>query len=276
MGCLNERLVKDIKEDLPLLSADREKELGIIIQDSKDASNVEDAVAELVQHNLRLALKEANRYSRNYGIDLEELYSAGRLGLVKAAYGYNPVKYNTRFSTYATSWVRQGIREILHGNSSVKIPVHIINGMYKKNQVLGHSTEEMSNEEVREELGLTEDQMDRINKAKISTFSLNTPMENSKGESDSTYADIVPDDNAEIPGQNDLTDVRYDYLEEAMAELDETSREILKSQILDSDKTKLSDLGERYGMSGERVRQIKAKALKALKKKILYRMSLNR
>jgi DNA-directed RNA polymerase sigma subunit (sigma70/sigma32) len=90
-----------------------------------------------------------------------------------------------------------------------------------------------------------------------------------------TIGDLMPDEHAEIPGDNGVTDSRYDYLEEAMSELDDMSKDIVMSQILRADKVKLSDLGDKYGITGERVRQIKKKALDQLKQKIVYRMRIN-
>jgi RNA polymerase primary sigma factor len=270
--------LKEVKE-LPLLTAAREKELGSTIQKFKQGSQKDSAIVELVEHNLRLAVKEAYKYARRSNVAVDELYNAGRAGLVRAAHDYNPIKYNTRFSTYATPWIRQGIREVIHGNSPVKIPLHIINGLYKKNRAVEENGK-MTDAELRDELELTEAQLERINKAHISSVSLNMPVgrhanDHSSAGENSTLGDIMPDDNAEIPGNSELDDPRYDFLTDAMGELDEMSQDIVKAQILDADKTKLSDLGDRYGISGERVRQIKEKALKKLKKKIVCRMSVS-
>ncbi len=95
----------------------------------------------------------------------------------------------------------------------------------------------------------------------------------SKGENVSTLADFIADENAKIPGESDMTDPRYDFLEEAMSELDEVSREILHAQIMADEKVFLHTLAQKHGITSERVRQIKAKALLTLKKKIVCKMS---
>ena len=270
----SETFLKDIKT-LPLLTAKRERELGIIIQKHKPGKQKSAAIVELVEHNIKLAVSEAYSYSRRSSVPVEELYNAGKVGLIRAAYDYNPQKFNTRFSTYATPWIRQGIREIIHGNGPVKIPLHIINGLYRKKRAV-ESNGEMTDKQIRNKLELTQAQLDRINKANVSSISLNTPL-SAGHEKDgfATLGDVLPDANARIPGEDGLNDSRYDFLFDAMDELDEVSRDIVKSQVLNADKVKLSDLGSKYGITGERVRQIKEKALRQLKKKIVCCMSLN-
>jgi RNA polymerase sigma factor (sigma-70 family) len=273
---MDTNFISNIK-DLPLLTAEREKELGKIIQKFKKGKKKDEAIIELVEHNIRLAINEAYKYSRMSSVPIDELYSAGRAGLIRAAYDYNPVKFKTRFSTYATPWIRQGIRETIHGNSPVKIPMHIVNGLYRKNKAV-EANGDMSNGELCKELELTEAQLDKINKAHISSVSLNMPL-SPHGSYESgdhlTLGDVMPDPDANIPGEDGLDDPRHDFLMEAMGELDEMSQEIIKAQILNADKTNLSDLGERFCISGERVRQIKDNALNQMKKKIVYRMSIN-
>lgn len=259
-------------QDLPLLNAVREKELGSTIQKGEDDKDKDEAVTELVQHNLKLVVNEAFRYAQCSSVAVEELYNAGRSGLVKAAYKYNPIQFNTRFSTYATPWIRQGMREAIHGDSPVKVPLHIINGMYRKNRAI-EGNSDISDEEIREELEVTEVQMDRINKAQVSSISLDMPV---GGEDETTtIGDLMTDNEAKIPGDIGVDDPRYEFLSEALEELDGMSKEVIMAQILSADKTKLSDLGEKYGLTGERIRQIKDKALSKLKKKIMFRMRIN-
>ena len=264
--------VKEIK-DLPFLTAERELELGTIIQTQEDSKQKSEAIVELVEHNLRLVLKEAFKYSHVSSVPVEELYNAGRLGLIRAAYKYNPVEFKSRFSTYATPWIQQGMRESIHSNGPVYIPLHIINGKYRKNRMIEENGD-MTDAQIMGELSLTAIQLERINMANVSSVSLNATVGNDNDDT-TTVGDLMADESAEIPGVNGIEDQRYEYLEDAMSELDDMSKEIIMSQILYADKVKLSDLGKRYGISGERVRQIKTNALAKLKKKIQCRMSLN-
>ena len=255
----------------PLLSAKREIELAKIIQDSDNQVEIDDAITELFQSNLRLVAKEANKYcNKYYNIDFEELYNNGRMGLLKATYDYNPEKYNTRFSTYAFLWIKKYVRDVVYGNSPVKIPSNVINAAYRKNKILEFNSKKTKSE-IQKELGVTDSQMKHIDMARISSISLNQQINES--ESDETFSSVIMDENADIPGEIKRVDPRYDFMEESLNELDDMSRDIVTMQILMEDKVKLSDIGIKYGITGERVRQIRQKALKKLRKKIECKMA---
>ena len=267
--------LKDVK-DLPLLTAEREHELGAIIQKRKSGEQKFAAITELIEHNMKLVVKEAYNYSRCSSVSVEELYNAGRVGLVIAVNKYNPKEFGTRFSTYATPWIRQGMREAVHGDSPVKIPLHIINGKYRKNKAL-EGNENLTEAELREELDVTVAQMDKINLANVSGLSLDMTVSsaNDSGGENTTIGDLIPDRGATIPGEVGFNDHRLDYLADAFDELDEVSKDIVKHQVMSADKVKLSELGKKHGVSGERIRQIKMKALQKLKDNISYRMVCN-
>jgi len=262
---------KDIK-DLPLLTAKRERELGIAIRKNDSQSKKDLALVELIESNLKLAAKEAIRYSRVSKASVEELYNGGRVGLIRAANDYDPEQYNTRFSTYATIWIRRGIRDVVYGESPVTVPHNVINGLYRKNKAIGLN-KKISNADLKKEIKVTDAQLTAINKANVTSISLNMTLDNSKGENVSTLADLIEDEKAVIPGESDMVDPRYDFLEEAMSELDEVSREIIHAQIMADEKVILYTLAQKHGITSERVRQIKAKALSTLKKKIICKMS---
>lgn len=267
--------LKDIK-DLPLLTAGRERELGTTIQKYKSGNKRDQAVIELVNHNLKLVGKEASKYSKSSKVDLEELYNAGKVGLIKAAYRYDPT-FKTRFSTYAIPWIRLGMREVVHADSPVKIPLHVINGLYHKNKAL-EKNGDMTEEELKDSLDITDAQMDKIHKAKITSIPLNSPLGDGDGDGDSstvTFGEIIPDANAVIPGEDGLTDPRHDFLNKVMDELDDMSRDIIESQIINDEKSTLQDLGAKYNVTGERIRQIKASALESMKLKMVGLMRTN-
>jgi RNA polymerase sigma-32 factor len=268
---MNDITFKDIK-DLPLLTAKRERELGMMIRKNESASKKDLALVELIESNLKLVSKEAIRYARVSKASLEELYNGGRVGLIRAAYDYDPEQYNTRFSTYATIWIRRGVREVVYSNAPVKIPRNVINGLYRKNKALGIERG-LSNDKLKEEINVTDAQLNAINKANITSISLNMTLDNHGDERNTTLSDLIADENAKIPGESDLVDPRYDFLQEAISELDDLSRDIVNSQIVSDQKINLSELAAKYGISSERVRQIKAKALSQLKKKIVCKMS---
>jgi len=277
--------IKDINNK-PLLSSERERALSIIIQDRvsihsriKDISKRKkaekedcifgNAIEEITTHNLRLVLKEAFRFSKATGVSTKDLIGAGNLGLVKAAYLYDAEKHNTKFSTYATYWIRQSMFEAIHASGIVKIPVHILNGRYRHNKLM--EAKDFTDKEIMEEMEISEKQLFRIRDANVSSISLDQEIpwgENSV----STVGDFIADEKAVDPSHGISSQDQYGYLYEAMNELDDVSKDIISAQILSDDKVQLRQLGEKYGKSGERIRQIREKALRSLRKKIEYKM----
>jgi len=260
---------------MSLLTSERERELSAIIKNNETNSKNE-ALVELIESNSRLVAKESIRYSKISRESIDDLYSSGRVGLIEAAYNYDPCQYDTRFSTYATYWIKKEIIETLTSSAPVKIPSNIAYGLHKKNKIInGNGMDNLSRESIKKQINVTESQMNAIDKAKVSFISLNADIDNSKISS-LTFADLIEDKNAKIPGHTDFKDCRYDYLEKAIAELDDLSRDIIYSQIVSEDKITLSEIASKYGITSERVRQIKDKALSSLKKKIISKMSLDK
>lgn len=262
-------------QNLPLLSAEREFELGRAIQEVKSKKAKDDAIIELVEHNLRLVINEARKYSKKSSVSLEELYCCGREGLIKAAFNYNPVKYKTRFSTYAVQWIKQGIRKSIYKSDAVKIPAHIINGLYRKNKLIEQHGD-LPNRKIKKMLKVTDAQLDKINKANVSSVSIDKPIcgtRNSSLDGIMTLSEVIPDGHAKIPGTDFIKDPRMEYLGEAINELDNMSKDILFSQIMGDEKVKLRELGLKYKVTGERIRQLKQKALKHLRSSIEEKMS---
>ena len=118
---------------------------------------------------------------------------------------------------------------------------------------------------------ISEKQLFRIRDANVSSVSLD--QEISWGENSvSTVGDFIADEKAVDPSHGISSQDQYSYLYEAMGELDDVSKDIISAQLLSDDKVQLRQLGEKYGKSGERIRQIREKALKSLRKKIQYKM----
>lgn len=270
---MNEQNFFNEIKDLPLLSKEREAELGKTIQSYKSGVRKESAIVELYEHNLKLVINEAYKYSKMSSLDVVELYNAGRVGLIKAIYGYNPEKFKTKFSTYAIPWIKQGMRDAIKKITPAKIPVHIVNGAYRLNKLSENG--DVSDEEAKDKLDLTQRQLDKIHLANtVSSVSIDEDIEFSSNGSSTTLGDIIADPRAVIPGQHKLNSPIYDCMRESLEELDEMSRDIVLAQEYNDEKTILKDLGEKYGMTGERIRQIKAKALDTLKFSIAAKMNM--
>ena len=152
--------IEEVK-DVPLLTITRERELLKTICSFKGGKRREMAIEELVKHNLRWAAKQAFYYSHRCAIDVQELYSAAKSGLVKAALMFDP-KFKTRFSTYATPWIQQRIKELIYHSAPVKIPIHVINGVIKhKKMVNENDGVDVSDDAIQEELDITTTAVDK-------------------------------------------------------------------------------------------------------------------
>lgn len=280
--------IQDINNK-PLLSSERERILSKTIQDRiavhsrikdenkrREAENADSifgqAVEELTTHNLRLVIKEAFRFSRATGVSPKDLIGAGNIGLMKAAYLYDAATHNTKFSTYATYWIRQAMFETVHTSGVVKVPIHILNGRHRHNKLM--EAKDLSDKELMEEMEISEKQLQRIRDANISVVSLDQEVSWNGGEDDNvtTIGDFIADEKAVDPSQGAVSQDQYNYLYEAMDELDDMSKDIVSAQILADDKVQLRELGKKYGKTGERIRQIREKALQSLRKKIEYKM----
>jgi RNA polymerase sigma factor (sigma-70 family) len=279
--------IKDIN-DKPLLSFDQETALSKTIQarmavhskiedeDKRKESEKADsvlgkAIDDLTTHNLRLVIKEAFKFSRATGVSPKDLIGSGNLGLIKAAYLYDAAEHGTRFSTYATYWIRQAMFEAIHTSGVVKIPIHILNGRHRHNKLLEEGV--IDDQDVMDEMDINEKQLQRIRDANVSVVSLD--QEVSWGSDDdhaSTIGDFIADEKAIDPSQGAVSQDQYRYLYEALDELDEMSKDIVTAQLMSDDKVQLRELGKKYGKTGERIRQIREKALQSLRKKIEYKM----
>jgi len=278
--------VKEI-ESKPLLTKDQELELAKTIQsrlafhakikDEEDRKAEEQkdsvlgqALETLTVHNLKLSIKEAFTFSKNTGVNVQELIGAGNLGLMKAAYLYNPVEFNTRFATYATYWIRQAMFEVVHGNGIISVPIHILNGKFRHNKLIEQGV--TNSKTLMRELEVNKDGLKRIRDSNVSILSLDQEINthsDSQGDSGiSTLGDLLPDEKAADPSKEASDKDKYNYLYEAMEELDDMSKDIISAQILQDDKIQLRELGKKYGVTGERIRQIRVMALNKLRKKI--------
>lgn len=273
----------------PLLTYEQESALSKTIQarlalyshieaeeDRREEENKDEvlgkAIEELTTYNLRLVIKEAFKFSKATGVSPKDLIGSGNIGLITAAYKYNSEDFNTRFSTYATYWIRQAMFETIHTSGIVKVPIHILNGRHRHNKLLESGA--ISDEKIMEELEVTEVQLKRIRDANISVVSLDQEVSWHGGDEDNptTLSDFIPDDKAVDPSEGAVAQDQYRYLNEAMDELDDMSKDIVSAQILADDKVQLRELGKKYGKTGERIRQIREKALKKLRKKIEFKM----
>jgi len=250
---------------IPLLTPDQEIDLA-----AKIKRGDREARALMIRSNLRLVVKIAHDYA-NLGLPLLDLISEGNIGLMKAVERFDPAK-GGKLSTYGSWWIKQSIKRALANQSkTIRLPVHLVDKISKMRRIAMKLQEELgrepTDEELAEELGMTATRVRQMRLASIRPASLDAPI----GDDDSNnFSDLVEDENAITPYQ-DLEDKTVTgMLQEMVKHLDEREATILRYRFgLDggSEKT-LEEVGEKFGVTRERVRQIQNLALKKLRRMI--------
>ena len=226
---------------------------------------------QMIKANLRLVVKIAREYE-DYGMPLLDLINEGNMGLMKAVERFDPAK-GAKLSTYSSWWIKQAIKRALANQSkTIRLPVHVVDKLFhmrraavKLQEVLGR---EPTDEELGHELGLTAAKVAQLRTAAIRPASLEAPL----GDDDdsSRIADVVKDEGADTPYEQLEEKTNTDMLRELVATLDPREAEILRYRFgLDGDPEKtLEEVGVKFGVTRERIRQIQNIALKKLRKQI--------
>ena len=233
----------------------------------------EDAKQRLSMGNLRLVVSIAKKY-RNRGLSFLDLIQEGNAGLMKAVEKYE-YKRGYKFSTYATWWIRQGItRAIADQARTIRIPVHMIETMGKlrkiQKDILQDTGREATIEEVAERAGISVQECKRVIRVSKHPISLDRPI----GDSDDCYfGDFLEDKSAENPANISSNELLKEKITEVLDTLTDREREIicLRYGIGDGYTYTLEEVGRRFNVTRERVRQIEAKAIKKLQHPIRSR-----
>ena len=251
---------------LPVLSPEEERALALRLRDEGDV----DAARQLVLHNLRFVIHVARGYT-GYGLPLADLIQEGSIGLMKAVKRFDP-EVGVRLVSFAVHWIRAEIHEYVLRNwrivkmATTKAQRKLFFNLRKAKKRLGWMNEEEVNA-VAEDLGVTarevRDMESRLNQPDM-------PMEM---DFDDEEAPLSPMAYLSAPGADpapqleaeDYAQVRDARLQEALADLDERSRSILQQRWFAEPKRTLQELAEEFGVSGERIRQIEAAAMKKLR-----------
>jgi RNA polymerase primary sigma factor len=225
---------------------------------------------QMIKANLRLVVKIARDYD-GIGLPLLDLISEGNIGLMKAVERFDPKK-GGKLSTYGSWWIKQSIKRALANQSkTIRLPVHLVDKISKMRRVGMKLQEELgrepTDEELADELGMTAMRVRQMRMAAIRPASLDAPI----GDDDSNnFSDLVEDENAITPYQ-DLEDKTVTgMLQDMVKHLDAREATILRYRFgLDggSERT-LEEVGEKFGVTRERVRQIQNLALKKLRRMI--------
>src|SRR5882724_1797062 len=224
----------------------------------------------MIKANLRLVVKIARDYE-GIGLPLLDLISEGNIGLMKAVERFDPAK-GGKLSTYGSWWIKQSIKRALANQSkTIRLPVHLVDKISKMRRTamklqeeLGH---EPTDEELADEMGMTAARVRQMRQAAIRPASLDAPI----GDDDSNnFSDVEQDENATSPYENLEDKTVTGMLRDMVEHLDEREATILRFRFgLDGGTEKtLEEVGVKFNVTRERVRQIQNLALKKLRKMI--------
>lgn len=247
---------------IPLLNAEEELALSVRV-----AAGEEEAKNRLAESNLRLVVSIAKRYVGR-GLLFLDLIQEGNIGLMKAVDKFDYDK-GYKFSTYATWWIRQAITRALADQArTIRVPVHMVETINKMARIQRQLTLELnrepSEEEIAKKMGITVEKVREVIKISQDPVSLETPIGE---EDDSHLGDFVKDINAMTPEEYATNEILKEEIKSVLETLQEREQEVLELRfgLIDGTSHTLEEVGKKFNVTRERIRQIEAKALRKLR-----------
>lgn len=253
----------------PRLSFEEEKELSV-----KALNGDEVAINRLVECNLKLVIPIAKRY-HGCGLPLLDLIQEGNLGLIKAAEKYDGSK-GFRFSTYATYWIRQAISRALGDQSrTIRIPANMVELLSKVKRVSAELTLQLhrdpTDQEIAAALGVELDKVQTVMDLAQATSSLDVAADD---DGETCIGDLIADESILTPYQSLVKEANRQIVENVLSTLSTKEADILRMRFgIGSDRAMtLEEVGQHYGVTRERIRQVENKAIRKLRSPLRVRM----
>ncbi len=247
---------------IPLLSAEEEAEVSLAVENGDDSAR-----NKLAESNLRLVVSIAKRYVGR-GLLFLDLIQEGNIGLMKAVEKFDYGK-GYKFSTYATWWIRQAITRALADQArTIRVPVHMVETINKMARIQRQMTLELnrepSEEEIAKKMGITVDKVREVMKISQDPVSLETPIGE---EDDSHLGDFIKDESSLSPEEYATNEILKEEINEVLDTLQAREKQVLELRfgLIDGTCYTLEEVGKRFNVTRERIRQIEAKALRKLR-----------